>query len=264
MKVGVLINKTQVDDSVGSVFVEYLKNADFSVTEFSRPQEVDGVSVAVILGGDGTILHAVEHLSPKGIQIIGVNFGTLGFLSEFEKDDYAGIVSLLNELKNGECSILKRSLLQAECNGKVYHALNEIVLRREYSSPDKRMLKTGIEIDGEEGESLLGDGVLLCTPTGSTAYSLSAGGPILDPHCPVYMLTPICAFSLKASPVVVPNGSVTKLKMIRSDALLIVDGKVCDQVGEGSEVVVSLSPFTANFPVCKTNNFHKKIWLKLK
>lgn len=265
MKIGVLSNPHKIGNRETSVsFVRFLENNGFAVTEYQNARDVGGVDVCIVLGGDGTILHAVEFTAPKGIMLIGVNYGTLGFLAEFEKNEAEEIVGLLKSLEMGDCPVLKRSMLEVKFNGMKHYALNEIVIRREYGEEDASMLKLSVEVNGVESDEILGDGALLCTPTGSTAYSLSAGGPILDPRCPVYMLTPICAFSLNARPVVLPETDTVSLKILRSDGILIVDGYMVGALKTGEKITVKKSPFTADFPERGSAKFLKKVWQKLK
>ena len=133
MKVGVLGNATKVkSESTIENIVQFIRGLGYETTRFFLPQDVDGVDVVVVLGGDGAILHASLNAARKGIKIIGINYGNLGFLTEYEKDEYEQIRDLLAQLERGDCRILRRSLLQCEIAGKVFFALNEISLQRDY------------------------------------------------------------------------------------------------------------------------------------
>lgn len=265
MKIGVLSNFSRIGNrETVAEFVGFLRAHGFEIMEFANAKDVKNVDLCIVLGGDGTILRAVGSTVRKGIEIIGVNYGTLGFLAEFEKNEKEEIIDLLHSIERGDCPILKRSVLEVSHGERKYYALNEIVVRREYGGENTGMLRLGIKINGEEGEELFGDGALLCTPTGSTAYSLSAGGAIVDPRCPVYMLTPVCAFSANARPVILPETDVTSVTALRSEGILLVDGKMVGTLSAGEEIVVKKAPFTADFPERKRYAFLKKVWMKLK
>ena len=266
MKVGVLGNATKVkSERTIENIVQFIRDLGYETTRFFVPQAVDDVDVVVVLGGDGAILHASLHAARKGIKIIGINYGNLGFLTEYEKDEYERIRDLLAQLAQGTCRILKRSLLQCEIAGKVFFALNEIALQRDYGLSERKptqILK--LETETDAGKSVVsGDGLLVCTPTGSTAYSLSAGGAILTPDVPVFMMTPICAFSMRSRPIVFSDDKVLTVKIVRGQAILLADGLALAGLPETLELKIRKAPFTADFPVRDGSDFFAKIKNKL-
>ena len=235
------------------------------VIRFSTNQDIQGVDLVIVLGGDGAILHAATVASPQNISLIGVNYGNLGFLTEFEKEDLAKVVELVELYAKGECKILNRSLLQITISGENYYALNEVAVQRDYAcglieNPQILVLDVGTE---SGTVSIAGDGALISTPTGSTAYSLSAGGAIIAPEVPVVMLTPICAFSMSARPMVFSDREAFDLTVKKGRALLLVDGKTVATVSESDVVHVARAPFTAKFPTQNEKNFFNKIKTKL-
>ena len=205
MKIGVLgkIDKLGTVETMEEI-LRFLKGLGHETTYFSSHEEIDGVELVIVLGGDGAILHAAVIAAQKGIKIVGINYGTLGFLTEYEKDERTLMGELLHAIESGVCQIVKRSLLEVRIDGKKFYALNEVAIQRDNNpssaSPTQIL---SVEFMAREGKEVIaGDGLLICTPTGSTAYSLSAGGAILTPEVPVFMMTPICAFSMRARPIV--------------------------------------------------------------
>lgn len=266
MKVGVLGNATKVkSESTIENIVQFIRGLGYETTRFFLPQDVDGVDVVVVLGGDGAILHASLNAARKGIKIIGINYGNLGFLTEYEKDEYEQIRDLLAQLERGDCRILRRSLLQCEIAGKVFFALNEISLQRDYGLSEYKATQIlKLETETDAGKSMVaGDGLLVCTPTGSTAYSLSAGGAILTPEVPVFMMTPICAFSMRSRPIVFSDDKVLTVKIARGRAILLADGLAVAGLPETAELTIKKAPFTADFPVRDGSDFFAKIKNKL-
>lgn len=266
MKIGILgkISKIRTTEIIDSL-VAYLHSLGHETIILSNQTEIDGVEVVIVLGGDGAILHAAVPAAKKNIKILGINYGHLGFLTQFEKDECENIGALLSSLEEDTCNIVHRSLLQLEISGKVFYALNEIAIQRDYgltSGNNTQILK--LQLTAKEGSDLIaGDGVLICTPTGSTAYSLSAGGAILTPEVPVFMMTPICAFSMRARPIVFSNSDVFSVKIEKGQAIIQVDGVTLTTFPEGTEMKIKKAPFTADFPVRDNSDFFARVRNKL-
>ena len=135
MKIGVLGKITKVkNESTITELADYLRGLGYETRLFTTPSEIADVDVVVILGGDGAILHSAVRSAQKGVKIIGINYGNLGFLTEYEKEERAQIKELLQQLEKGDCRIVKRSLIQCEVSGKTFYALNEIALQRNFNS----------------------------------------------------------------------------------------------------------------------------------
>lgn len=266
MKVGVLgnINKIKTAETIEELIV-FLRDSGHETVTFSSHKEIDGVDAVLVLGGDGAILHAAVIAAQKGIKIIGINYGNLGFLTEYEKDQRERVKELLQSLESGTCRIVKRSLLELTVREKTYYALNEFSIQRDYgllSTNSTQILK--LDVEAREGKTAIaGDGLLICTPTGSTAYSLSAGGAILTPEVPVFMLTPICAFSMRARPIVFSDEDNFIVRISKGKSMVLADGKVIAALPEGEELRVKKAPFTANFPVRENSDFFEKVRNKL-
>lgn len=177
--------------------------------------------LVVVLGGDGTLL-SIAHIAARlGIPVMGVNLGHLGFLTEVP---LAEMGLTLDELLAGNDSLIgPRMLLEAARDGERWLCLNDIVINKGALA---RMLHISIRIDDLEIAGVRSDGMIISTPTGSTAYSLSAGGPILHPQLPAILLTPICPHTLTFRPMVIPAQARISLQVLASEeAFLTIDGQ---------------------------------------
>jgi len=186
--------------------------------------DLGGTDLVVAIGGDGTILRTARELRGT-VPILGVNLGRLGFLAEVSADR---LEEAFGEVLDGKVRVEERTGLSAyaEGEGEVFFAVNDVVLERG-ASP--RMMEVRVFVEGELLGSYLADGVILATPTGSTAYSLSAGGPIVHPGLDALILTPICPHSLSVRPMVLPPDEevVVRVRSDRGeDMALTVDGQV--------------------------------------
>ena len=251
MKIGILgsVKKQKTEKNVQSLLAE-LKACGYETIVFQNTCDIDNVDVVIVLGGDGAILHAAVVAAQKGIKIIGVNHGTLGFLTEYEKDEEGQVKDLLDALKNNSCRIVKRSVLQVQIGERTYYALNEVSIQRDYAPQENEPQMLSLALQAKEGvDTISGDGLLICTPTGSTAYSLSAGGAIITPEVPVFMMTPICAFSMRARPIVFSDSDEFTIRVTRGKGMVLTDGGAVAQLPEAGEVFIKKAPFTADFPI---------------
>lgn len=175
--------------------------------------EIGGeIDLAIVIGGDGTMLHVARHLASSRVPIIGVNLGRLGFLADIPADTMLPEVA---RILDGDYQTESRLLLAAEImrKGKIVHAsqaFNDIIVTK---GDLARMIEVEIYIGGEFVNDMRGDGVIISTPTGSTAYAMSAGGPILHPTLPAIALVPICPHTLSNRPIVVGSESVIEIVM---------------------------------------------------
>lgn len=177
--------------------------------------------LVILIGGDGTFLSVAESAVKAQVPIAGFNLGTLGFLTELKKDK---IYSSVQSLVKGEFRISERKLLEVNFKNETSLSLNDVV----FSKGDiARIIKLRLEIDNVEVTEIRADGLIVSTPTGSTAYSLSAGGPILAPEVNGVVITPICPHSLTFRPFVVPDSSEIKVTLSSdSDNVVItLDGQ---------------------------------------
>lgn len=214
-------------------------------------------------GGDGTFLEAVSFLGNYPCHIAGINFGRLGFLTtaRFEPDSCN---EWIGDLFSGNYKIEKRSLLRISCpflpEGMYPYALNEISVHRTEAS----MLNVEVSIDGKALPAYWSDGLLISTPTGSTAYSLSAGGPVVMPESHVLLLTPIAPHNLNVRPLVLPNTSQCVLRVFsRSGKIAVSLDNRSFSVPEGTEMTVRLAEYTINYVCLHEEGFIKALQSKL-
>lgn len=226
---------------------------DFIKQELHAGQEPAGVftgddfwgDIAVSLGGDGTFLQAASRIGPKEIPILGINTGRLGFLADTSPDD---MEEMLHHVLEGTHSVRPRKVLQTILEGEhtlqsCPYALNEVaVLKRDISS----MITIHTEVNGEYLNTYQADGLIVATPTGSTAYSLSVGGPIMVPQTDILALTPVAPHSLSMRPIVMRDDAVVKLdiKSRSHNFLIAIDGR-----SEGCEEGVQLTIRKADYVV---------------
>jgi NAD+ kinase len=209
------------------------------------------------LGGDGTILKLAKHCANKNIPIFGINIGTVGFLTEIEPEQ---INELVPKVLSGEFSKEHRSMITYNDGENEYTALNDIVLNREYNS---KLMLLDLYINGEIVDRYYCDGFIVSTPTGSTAYSLSAGGAILSPHAQALALTPINSHSLHSRPIVVDDNEKITLKVLKKEPFnLIADGDVVMDKYVG-EVTIEKSKKSATFIRLDHHNSYNKLLKKL-
>lgn len=217
----------------------------------------------VALGGDGTIIHSARHAAAFDKPILGVNVGRLGFLAELETDEF----DELGKLTAGNYRVERRMMLEVRYseNGavKTCTALNDAVLSRGVLSP---MPDFRVGFDGQTVCDYRGDGLIVSTPTGSTAYSLSAGGPIIDPQLSCILLSPVCSHSLLTRPVVFgPDARLSVQARFRgeSEAYLTMDGEIFVRVDPSQTVEFCRSDRTVQIVRLKDHNFYDIVNEKL-
>ena len=223
-----------------------------------------GIDLTISMGGDGTFLKTVSYIQDSGVPIMGINMGRLGFLANISKEQ---INHTLTQVKEKQFEFQKRSLLRVfteeDIFGKDNFALNELTLHKKDTSS---MITVHASLDNKYLNAYWADGLIVATPTGSTAYSLSCGGPIITPGCQVHILTPIAPHNLNVRPVVVPDHLPITLSVEGRDRtyLLSLDGN-SKSIKQGEEVVVKKAEFMINVIKFEDNNFldtirNKMLW----
>ena len=198
----------------------------------------------VSLGGDGTILRGVQYALRWGVPLLGVNLGRKGFLAEVEPQ---GMEEALRRLIDGDYTVEERPLLTVIFGDGRWQALNDVVVSR---GGYARLIGVTTLVDGEMAGRYLADGVIVATPTGSTGYSLSAGGPVVSPRVDCMVVTPVCAHSLQHRPCVVGGSSVIRLELDSDEeqtASLQVDGQSRAELTAGMAVEIRKSNETVRF-----------------
>lgn len=209
----------------------------------------------VTIGGDGTILRT-QGIA-KNIPIFGINMGTIGFLTEI---DHQNAFEALEKVISGKYFYWGEKQIGSLWK-KLPPALNEVVV---ITSKPAKMLHFEVLVDDEVVENLRADGMIVSTPSGSTAYSMSAGGPIVDPNVDAFIIVPICPFKLSARPLVVPDNSKIKIKLLKKgkDAIVVVDGQAEDKITYMEELTLKKYKSPAYFVRLK-KGFYRRIREKL-
>ncbi|HBG70318.1 MAG: NAD kinase [Bacteroidetes bacterium GWF2_43_63] len=235
-----------------------------SNTKFLKQDEsVAGVADLVVsLGGDGTILETVNLIRDSGIPVMGVHFGRLGFLSNVRKEDFR---LALDEFRKGNYTLSGRTVLEIDdCEqffGKKIYALNEVSVHKSNASS---MIAINTWVNGDFMNSYWSDGIILATPTGSTAYSLSCGGPILVPEAENFILTPIAPHNLSVRPIVISDKDViTFIPEGRTDTFILSLDSNQTVLNRGQKVSIRKAPFTINFVRLPADSFFCVIREKL-
>jgi NAD+ kinase len=203
-----------------------------------------GADLAIVFGGDGFILATARRLRQNAVPVLGVNFGKLGFLADVDRDD---LRQALDELRKGRLRSAPRLMLECRIRrgprlvaGPLL-ALNDVVITRRSIS---RIIALDVMINGEPAATLAGDGLIVASPAGSTAHSLSAGGPIVHPEIDSLVITPLCPHTLALRPLVVPSTHVVSVRLVRAvpDSVVTMDGQVDMPITAEETVTVTRAP----------------------
>lgn len=247
-----LLQRRGVEVCIDSSLSAELKAPDCLVDRFDRCQ------LLIVLGGDGTILSGLDRAIPYDIPILGVNLGRLGFLTEVETSELDE--GIIDRLLAGDYAIDARTTMTIEEEDHLrLFALNDIVITR--ATPSVRILSLEYEANGTLVDCISGDGLIVATATGSTAYSLSAGGPVILPGLDCFILTPVCPHTMNARPVVVSADERITVRQLdgRGDAQAVLDGRrVVKLSAERPQITICRSPRAARFV-----RFHEKNYFGL-
>ncbi len=233
---------------------------------FSRlDRELPGASMVVCFGGDGTILHMAKAATRQGIPILGVNIGTMGFMAELESTE----LNQLARIATGDYSIDERMMLDVTVHRDrdiIFHdiCLNDVVVTK---GAIARIVHLNVECDGVKAMECGGDGVIVATPTGSTAYSLSAGGPIVEPEARNIIVTPICAHMVGTRCIVTSEKRVITVgltKNARRNAFLSVDGGKALRMNLGDVATIKKSHLTTKLVRLQDRSFFDVVSTKFK
>lgn len=212
-----------------------------------------GFDIAFVIGGDGTILKTARFYADTETSIFGINLGRLGFLSQSSKEDFS---NSLTKILKGEYRIEKRLMLETEKQ----IALNDFVIK---TTEQGRTARFQLKINGKSVCNYLADGIIVSTPTGSTAYGLSAGGPVLSPDIEAFVIVPICPHTLTARPLVVPAGEEITISSVgeEKEFVLSVDGQ--GNYKFNREITIKKSPLCAKLLILDDTEFYTILKNKL-
>ena len=266
MKVGVYFNVNYIDvnkEYIDKIFCDLSEN-DIDCVIVDSENKIKGLNILIVLGGDGTILTIASECAAHGVKIIGINYGHVGFLAEFEPNQ---LVEALNLICSGNYSTERRSMLHVtHSSGKEYFALNDAVIQRSTSGDSfSNTINLHAEINGSTVDNFSSDGLILSTPTGSTAYSLAAGGSILTPDLNAFIMTPICPHSLHSRPIVFCDNCTVTINRIDSRGVLnlIIDGRAVETIRQNDVITVKKANRYVEFISLPNGNFFNKLLYKL-
>ena len=226
-----------------------------------KSTDIPKLSGAISFGGDGTMLKAGRLLIGKDIPILGINLGHLGYLTDAEPED---AISSVKKFIEGNYTTESRYALEINIYGKTYYGLNEADI---YRGDLSHIMDIEVKINDQVAETIRADGIIVATPTGSTAYNLSAGGPIVSPLSKTFILTPICAHSLSSRPLVLDEKCQVSLKVsnfrAKDKPVLDVDGKNIAKLTENTVININISDKTILFARTKPYNFFKTLRAKM-
>lgn len=219
-------------------------------------KEIRDADMLVCFGGDGTILHASKIATAHNIPVLGVNVGTMGFIAELE----AGELELLRKLASGEYTLETRSMIDVTLTSAGQTVLRETALNDAVITKGAiaRVIQLTVCCDGVEATNFSGDGLIICTPTGSTAYSMSAGGPIIEPSAKNLLITPICAHAMLAKSIVISPRRVISVKIGkigRHNAFLSLDGGRAFRINTGDVITAKCSEKVTKLVRIKQTSF---------
>ena len=265
MRAGIYYNKNYLTENK-----TYLENIKKQLTDkgidcviVNSYEDIANLDVLLILGGDGTILNVAACCAKRGVKILGINYGHLGFLTEFQPDNAEEAVELLSK---GKFPTERRAMLEITFGNEHYVALNDLVIQRSTGGQDfSNTVNLRAVIDGSTVDNYISDGIIVSTPTGSTAYSLSAGGSVLTPDLNAFIMTPICAHSLHSRPVVYNDKSVLEIipEGMKSPLNVIVDGRIVNVIDDELPITVKKSKLAVEFITRGGSDFFKKLLIKL-
>lgn len=208
----------------------------------SREELPLGVDLVIVLGGDGTLLAAARHVAGRDIPLFAVNLGHLGFLTAIPSDELFPELerALRGEHRIGHRRMVDCELVRGDQPIATYSALNDVVITK---SELARMIDLDTHVDNHFVAAYKADGLIIATPTGSTAYSLSAGGPVIFPSVAAFCITPICPHMLTNRPVIVPDSSIIQIFNHGEDGtFLTIDGQVGEPLSKGDRIICRSSP----------------------
>jgi NAD+ kinase len=276
-RIGIIAKKGE-PEAVKAVknLLQWLRKKDFrffiesdiasllKIKGYQRSEIPSKSEIIIVFGGDGTLLSVARLVGNLGIPILGVNLGGLGFITEISRGE---IRKEINKVLSGKCGMEERIMLLADVyrgSKRVirHNAFNDVVLNKSVIS---RMFELDIAINGQYVSTFRADGLIVSTPTGSTAHSLSAGGPILYPTLESFLITLICPHSLTSRPIVLPDTFVLEVTIKSGDDVyLTLDGQVGFPLKQNDRVIIKKADYKTKFLVLHDKDYFRILKTKLK
>lgn len=233
--------------------------------KISTQAQVAALDLVIVLGGDGTFLSAVRLLQGQSVPILGVNLGHLGFLTETKLDELYSVLDkvLKQKMQRVERTTLQATIVRNNRKKVSYHALNDVVVER---GPNSRLIDIAIHAGPFFVSTVKADGLILATPTGSTAYCLAAGGPIVEPTVRAITVTPICPHTLTNRPIILSDSQIIKLNLNQKNAraVLMVDGQRCEDLTSEDELIITRGKHPVIMLSLPTRNYFDVLRSKLR
>jgi NAD+ kinase len=266
-----LLNALRAKNSTIFIEKEFLElinsnvNNSYDYQTFTDHTELDSsFDLFFTLGGDGTILRSITYIRDSNIPVVGINIGRLGFLATIKKEEIAEAIEALcaNDFTIKERSLLAvKTLPENDSILELSYALNEVTLSRKDTAS---MITIETYLDDEYLTSYWADGLIISTPTGSTGYSLSCGGPVITPQAKSYVLTPVAPHNLNARPLIISDNTKIRMRTIgrENEFSLSLDSRIAT-VCNYTEILIEKAPFTIKMIELKNNTFIKTLRKKL-
>jgi len=257
-----LITTTRLVEVIGgraNIIMDSMYDIGQFKAEFTDRDIFEKCDTAIVLGGDGTILQVAGECAKRDIPILGINLGRIGFMSEVEQED---IENAVDKLLSGEYTIESRMMLKSDIirDGLLqgtFHALNDVVISK---AADVKLISTAIYCGEEKISEYICDGLIISTPTGSTGYNLSAGGPVIKPDMKLLAATPICAHMLSAKPMIIPDNPPITIKLSdkvsANSAIVVSDGDNIGYIKSGDEIIISRSEYETKLIKMGNSSFY--------
>ena len=232
---------SSLKNHTSQVFIE--DDADYqndSVTKLSNKEFVSKVDLIIVFGGDGTLLNSARKYLKNNIPILGINMGNVGFLTDVKTEDFE---SIIQDILNGKFEIEERNLVSASFLNETVYGLNEIVI---HSGAYTQLMRYRLSVNDKVVYEQRSDGLIIATPTGSTAYALSAGGPIIHPSLDVWTILPMLPQSISSRPFVISSKEKVVIKLLKGP---LEDAKIC---ADGHDDIAV--PYDEDIAITKMNN----------
>lgn len=239
---------------------EKFKNSGL-LAEYGGDEIYDGADAVIVIGGDGTMLQVAGPCGEKNIPVMGINLGRIGFMTEVEVDE---LECACDRLLKGDYRLEKRMMMdiRVEKSGEIKNlssALNDVVI----SKTDAKMISVDLYANDNKINAYVGDGIIIATPTGSTGYSLSAGGPVADPCMELFLASPICAHMLNSRPAVMPADKDIVLVLSGVGGTVTIDGIEAEKISDGDKVTITKSKKFVNIIKMSKCSFYDVLINKL-
>ncbi|NTW05857.1 MAG: NAD(+)/NADH kinase [Peptococcaceae bacterium] len=249
-----ILAQTSLKDKIGNI-----------IQEVPLEKMLEEIECLLVFGGDGTILNSGRHAAASGVPLLGINLGRLGFLSEVDVPNIQlGLESIISKDYHIEERMMIEAAVVREGREIARHiALNDAVITK---GAFARLIYLELRVSGEPVGTYPADGLIVSTPTGSTAYSLSAGGPVVTPDLDLMLITPICTHALWARPIVVSPSSIIEIELVASmeEVMLTMDGQQGLQLKKHDRVIITQAPYKVKFIKLESRNFFRVLKQKMR